>query len=47
MRAVELPKVRVKGKHDELTIYRVLGTQPPALQPEGRHHTRCSIGAPP
>jgi adenylate cyclase len=38
VRAVELPKVRVKGKHDELTIYRVVGTRMPTFNPKDVTH---------
>jgi adenylate cyclase len=38
VRAVELPKVRVKGKHDELTVYRVIGTRAPAFNPKDVTH---------
>ncbi len=38
IKAVELPKVRVKGKHEELTIYRVLGTKPPGFNPKDATH---------
>lgn len=31
IKAVELPKVKVKGKHDALTIFRVLGTRWPTF----------------
>jgi len=38
VRAVELPKVRVKGKHDELTVYRVVGTRTPTFNPKDVTH---------
>ncbi len=38
VRAVELPKVRVKGKHDELTVYRLVGSRNANFNPKDVTH---------